>query len=126
MTDKPANRLKLRRQISEAITNLQPPRVADVIASPRASAKPLRGRLMSLDNHGRPGPPRSVEINDVDGHRITFHHSSPLRTRRAMIVLEGQGTERFTVEVDLSWCRFNCKGRYTSGGRFVQLVGRIA
>ena len=83
MTDKPANRLKLRRQISEAITNLQPPRVADVIASPRASAKPLRGRLMSLDNHGRPGP--APQCRNQRCRRAPYHVSpqqSPPHTSR--------------------------------------------
>ena len=78
---------------------------------------------MPLDEQGRPGDAHSVEVSNVDGRSITFHHVSPLWSRRAMVELQGHREGRFAAEVDLSWCRFNRKGRYTSGGRFVQLAG---
>ena len=68
----------------------------------------------------------SPEVKDIDERGITFHHSQPLHDRSALVVLEGLNLGRLAAEVDLSWCRFSSRGQYTSGGRFVQLVGKTA
>ena len=74
-----------------------------------------------LRMHDRPGVAHKIEVKDFDEWGITFHHRLPLDGRRAMLVLESARLGRLAAEVDLTWCQFNRTGRYTSGGRFVQL-----
>ncbi len=79
-----------------------------------------------LRMHDHPSIAHKIEVKNFDEQGMTFHHRSPLHGRRAMVVLESPQLGRFAVEVDLTWCQFNQTGRYTSGGRFVQLVGNTA
>lgn len=86
----------------------------------------IRAHLVPFDEHGTAGPSRQIEVKDFDERGISFHHPQPLHDRRALVVLEGLNLGRIAAEVDLSWCRFSRRGQYTSGGRFVSLVGKTA
>jgi len=116
--------LKLRRQVSIAVANYRGSTLTDDYS--RTPLARLRAHLVPLDEHGNPGASCRVEVKDFDERGITFQHSQPLHDRRALVVLEGLNLGRIAAEVDLSWCRFSSRGQYTSGGRFVQLVGKTA
>ncbi len=115
-----ANRtLALRRQILAAIAELS-------ISTPTGASHPICARILPLDAQNQRCVSYPIELKNFDERGITFHHELPLSVRRAMVVLESPRQGRFAAEVDLTWCRFNQPGRYTSGGRFVQLVGKTA
>jgi|GEM_PF-3807762 len=118
------HQLKLRRQVSLAVANYRGSTLADNDSLiPHAR---LRAHLVPLDKWGKPGPSCRIEVKDFDERGVTFHHPQPLHDRRALVVLEGLNLGRIAAEVDLSWCRFSRCDQYTSGGRFVQLVGKTA
>jgi hypothetical protein len=95
--------------------------VADMDAS-----RAIAARIVPLDDSGEPGPETQIELNSCDRRGISFHHQLPLSARRALVSVEDAEFGRLEAEVSLSWCRFNRMGHYTSGGRFVQLAGKIA
>lgn len=90
------------------------------------SSRGVAARIVPLDAEGEPGPESHVELNSCDNRGISFHHQLPLSARRALVSVEDADFGRLKAEVSLSWCRFNHMGHYTSGGRFVSPVGRIA
>ena len=108
------NGLELRHQLSNA--------VAGAIDTPRS----LRAQIIPLSNDGHSGRSQAVKVENYDQHGIKFQHPLPLHDRRVLVFLEGISLGRMAAEVDLSWCRFTRAGQYTSGGRFVQLVGQSA
>ena len=91
-----------------------------------SSSLAVTARIVPLDDRGKPGLESQVELNSWDGRDISFHHQLPLSARRALILVDDEDFGRLEAEVNLSWCRFNHMGHYTSGGRFVQPAGRIA
>ncbi len=111
--------IALRRQMSAAVAKLR-------VSSDSAPERFVQARLTPIDERGNWKSSLVVDIKDFNERGITFHHQLPLSARRAMLVIESPQATRFTAEVDLTWCRFNRTGRYTSGGRFVQLVGKTA
>ncbi len=86
----------------------------------------LRARLTPLDAQNRPAPSLTVVVTAIDEHTIVFNHFVPLTARKAIVTFEKQGMSTYAVEVELTWCRFDQKHRYTSGGRFVMPLGRTA
>lgn len=121
--------LELRRQVGAAVDQHRRPhlldnRAAEGLASARQGL--LQARIVPLDEQGKAGPSSQIQLQDLDQRSITFRHAQPLHARRALVVLEGLNLSPIAAEVDLSWCRFSQSGEYTSGGRFVQLVGRSA
>ncbi|MCG8450204.1 MAG: hypothetical protein MI725_11585 [Pirellulales bacterium] len=101
-------------------------RLAAAVASSNDAAASLRARIVPLQESGQPAQSQAVEVKNYDHRGIKFQHEQPLHARRALVVLEGSSLGRLAAEVDLSWCRFTRAGEYTSGGRFVQLVGQSA
>jgi hypothetical protein len=83
-------------------------------------------RVTPLDESGQPGPESLVRLSTCGRGSISFEHSRPLSARRALVSVDNADFGRLEAEVQLSWCRFNHKGHYTSGGRFVQHADRIA
>jgi len=116
--------LELRRQVSAAVAQYCSPDFAD--AYPLTPRSRLEAHLVPFDEYGKTGPSCQIVVKDFDERGITFQHPQPLHDRRALVVLEGLNLGRIAAEVDLSWCRFSGRGQYTSGGRFVQLVGKTA
>lgn len=86
----------------------------------------LRARLTPLDTHNQPMKPLTVVVTAIDEHAIVFNHFVPLSARQAIVTFEKQGMSTYSVEVELTWCRFDQRHRYTSGGRFVMPLGRTA
>ena len=116
--------LELRRQVAAAVDQHRRPPLIEGMASSRPGL--LQARIVPLDEQGKTGPSSQIQLQDLDHRSITFRHAQPLHARRALVVLEGLNLSPIAAEVDLSWCRFSQSGEYTSGGRFVQLVGRSA
>ncbi len=114
----------LRRQISAAVAQYRSPDFGDNL--PLTLCSRLQAHLVPLDAQGETGPSCQIVVKDFDERGITFQHPQPLHDRRALVVLEGLNLGRIAAEVDLSWCRFSGRGQYTSGGRFVQRVGKTA
>lgn len=86
------------------------------------SSEPVAAHITPLDDRGQLGPSTRVEVNTMDGRDISFHHHLPLSTRRAFVSVEDDILGSWEALVDLSWCRFNRMGHYTSGGRLVRPV----
>ncbi|TWU29387.1 hypothetical protein [Bythopirellula polymerisocia] len=86
----------------------------------------LRARLTPLDAQNRPASPLTVVVTAIDEHTIVFNHFVPLTAKQAIVTFEKQGMSTYSVEVELTWCRFDERHRYTSGGRFVMPLGRTA
>ena len=116
--------LKLRRQVSAAVAEYRSPELDSDL--PLTLCSRLQAHLVPFDEQGKTGPSCQIVVKDFDERGITFQHPQPLHDRRALVVLEGLNLGRIAAEVDLSWCRFSGRGQYTSGGRFVQLVGKTA
>jgi len=117
MLAKATNSTELRRGL--------PPMVAPVTLKTN-DASTIQARIALFDKQGQLGPSYPVEVKDFDERGIAFDHRLPLTDRRAMVTLEGPGMGRLVAEVDLGWCRFNRGGQYTSGGRFVRVLGKTA
>jgi hypothetical protein len=83
-------------------------------------------RITPLDDRGQPGPESLVRLSSCDRRGLSFEHRLPLSARRALVSVDDADFGRLEVEVQLSWCRFNHMGHYTSGGRFVQPMAKIA
>jgi hypothetical protein len=91
---------------------------------PPGEALALRARMTPLDALGRPGPPRDVRLKLLNERGLAFEHPAPLADRRAWVLLESPRYGAVAAEIELSWCRYNEGGRYTSGGRFVQFLSQ--
>lgn len=83
-------------------------------------------RITPLDERGQPEPESLVRLSSCDRLGISFEHGRPLNARRALVTMDDADFGRLEAEVQLSWCRFNHTGHYTSGGRFVQPMAKIA
>jgi hypothetical protein len=83
-------------------------------------------RITPLDEWGRPGLVSLVRLSSCDRRGLSFEHPRPLSARRALVTVDDANLGRLEAEVQLSWCRFNRMGHYTSGGRFVQPAEKIA
>lgn len=118
--------IALRRQVSAAVAKLRVPCDHGPAATKSVPSDSLQARLSPIDQRGRWKSSLAIDIKDFDERGVTFYHQLPLSDRRAMLVIESPQLGRLAAEVDLTWCRFNCAGQYTSGGRFVQLVGKSA
>jgi len=116
--------LNLRRQVSAAVSQYRRLDLSDGFPLPPGAR--LHAYIVSQDEQGKPGRSCQIEVKDFDERGITFQHPQPLHNRRALVMLEGLNLGRIAAEVDLSWCRFSSRGHYTSGGRFVALVGKTA
>ena len=86
----------------------------------------LTALMTPLDEQGRPGKTRPVRLAELNERGLAVEHQLPLRDRRALVTVDDPKVGSFTAEVDLSWCRFQPGGRYTSGGRFVHPWRRSA
>ncbi len=82
----------------------------------------VRARMTPLDAEGRPRDSREVRLRLLDDRGLAFEHPAPLADRRVLVSVESPAFGVIAAEIELSWCRYNEGGRYTSGGRFVQLV----
>lgn len=80
----------------------------------------LTARITPLGASG-PGESRDVRLADLSQRGLAIEHPCPLAQRRAMLSLESPALGKVTAEIDLSWCRYRAGGRYTSGGRLVQV-----
>ena len=118
-----SNLVKLRRDFSVSVG--KGCAVQQGIVEPSASLG-IAARIVPFDDQGLPGPEALVELNSYDRRGVSFHHQLPLSARRALISVDDEDFGSLEAEVNLSWCRFNRMGHYTSGGRFVQPAGRIA
>jgi len=87
---------------------------------------PTAARIALVNEQGQLEPMCHVDVESYDERGLSFHHSLPLSARRALVFLEGTSKETRVAEIDLCWCRFNRKGHYTSGGRFVRPAGKTA
>ncbi len=124
-----AQELEFRRLVSDAAAQFTSTLNQQSAATddPSHNQRPaFQAHILPLDEQGRTGASRQIEVKDFDERGITFQHQRPLHDRRALVVLEGPNQTRIAAEVDLSWCRFTQRGQYTSGGRFVGLVGLTA
>ena len=81
----------------------------------------LTARITPLDGPGA-GESREVRLANFSERGIAIEHGGPLAERRAVVSFESPALGRIAAEVDLSWCRYQPGGRYTSGGRFVQVL----
>ncbi len=87
---------------------------------------PTAARIALVNEQGHLEPMCRVDVESCDERGLSFHHDLPLSARRALVFLEGTSKETRVAEVDLCWCRFNRRGHYTSGGRFVRPAGKTA
>jgi hypothetical protein len=85
----------------------------------------LRARMTPLDPLGRPRESREVRLRVLNERELAFEHPAPLADRRAWVLLESSRYGTVAAEIELSWCRYNEGGRYTSGGRFVQFLSQV-
>jgi hypothetical protein len=86
----------------------------------------LRARVTPLDEKGKPGASWTVVVVELDERTIAFNHLVPLTARNVIVTFEKRGMSTHSVEVELTWCRFDQPHRYTSGGRFILPLGRTA
>jgi hypothetical protein len=91
-------------------------------------ALPLVLQITPLDQTGQPLEHLATSAvgKDISPRGISFFHELPLPHRRAIASFEHQDVGRFSVEVDVSWCRFTSPGWYQSGGRLIRTVARVA
>lgn len=86
----------------------------------------LRARVTPLDELGRPAASWTVVVVELDERTIAFNHLVPLTARNVIVTFEKRGASTHSVEVELTWCRFDKRHQYTSGGRFILPLGRTA
>ena len=81
-------------------------------------------KLIPLDRQGQPLPQEATTVigRDVSVSGLSFFHQRPIPYRRAHVTLDHPAAGRFTMEVDISRCRFHRLGWYESGGRLVRAV----
>ena len=86
----------------------------------------LRARVTPLDEHGRPSASWTVVVVELDERTIAFNHLVPITARNIVVTFEKRGSCTYSVEVELTWCRFAQPHQYTSGGRFILPLGKTA
>jgi hypothetical protein len=118
---------------SEFLTNdLEPEFEADSTPDlsdfelPALPSTRLRARVTPLDKLGQPMASWTVVVVEIDERHIAFNHVVPLTARNVVITFEKRGCSTHSIEVELTWCRFDTKHQYTSGGRFILPLGRTA
>jgi hypothetical protein len=118
----PQDRATFHAEIASLVSRLRAALFGD--AFPHDEALAVRARITPLDAHGRPREPREVRLSELNEWGVAFEHPAPLADRRALVSVESPRFGAIAAEVELSWCRYNEGGRYTSGGRFVQMTDR--
>ena len=63
---------------------------------------------------------------DLSERGLGFFHPHPLPYRRAIVTIEDSSRRSVSLLIDLNWCRFTRHGWYDSGGRFLQVVQKLA
>lgn len=112
-------RLAAHQEIATLVARLQAALTAQGTLGTEDSLV-LRARMTPLDAQGRPRESRDVRLRLLDQRGLAFEHPAPLADRRAWVSVESPTFGVIAAEIELSWCRYNEGGRYTSGGRFVQ------
>ena len=118
----PKDRSTFHAEIAALVSRLRVALFGD--AFPHDEALAVRARITPLDAQGRPGNARDVRLRELSEWGVAFEHPAPLADRRALVSVESPRLGSISAEVELSWCRYNEGGRYTSGGRFVQMTDR--
>lgn len=118
----PQDRSAFHAEIASLVSRLRAALFGD--AFPHDEALAVRARITPLDATGRPREPRDVRLRELNEWGVAFEHPAPLADRRALVSVESPRFGAIAAEVELSWCRYNEGGRYTSGGRFVQMTDR--
>lgn len=112
-------RFGVHHEIAALVARLQAALTAQATPGTEESLV-LRARMTPLDPEGRPRESRDVRLRLLDQRGLAFEHPAPLADRRAWVSVESPTFGVIAAEIELSWCRYNEGGRYTSGGRFVQ------
>jgi hypothetical protein len=86
----------------------------------------FRARVTPLDEQGLPMTSWTVVVVELDERTITFNHLMPITARKIIVTFEKRGMSTHSVDVELTWCRFDQRHKYTSGGRFLLPLGRTA
>jgi hypothetical protein len=120
----PPERSPLHAEIAALVSRLRAALCGDEWMGEAALA--VRARITPIDVHGQPRDARDVRLRELNEWGLAFEHPAPLADRRALVSVESPQFGAIAAEVELSWCRYNEGGRYTSGGRFVQLMTRNA
>jgi len=118
----PQDRAAFHAEIASLVSRLRAALFGDAL--PRDETLAVRARITPLDAQGRPREPRDVRLSELNEWGVAFEHPAPLADRRALVSVESPRFGAIAAEVELSWCRYNEGGRYTSGGRFVQMTDR--
>ena len=116
-------RLAAQHELAALVAQLQGELIPHGELSP-GEALALRARMTPLDALGRPRESREVRLRVLNERGLAFEHPAPLADRRAWVLLESPRFGTVAAEIELSWCRYNEGGRYTSGGRFVQFLSQ--
>jgi hypothetical protein len=89
-------------------------------------ALPLVLQVTPLDQTGQRLKHLALQVvgKDISPRGISFFHERPLPHRRAIVNFEHAEVGQFSLEVDVSWCRFTSPGWYQSGGRLIRTLPR--
>ena len=117
-----AERSQFHAEIASLVARLRAALFGE--AYPHEEALAIRARITPLDANGRPREAREVRLRELNEWGVAFEHPAPLADRRALVSVESPRFGAIAAEVELSWCRYNEGGKYTSGGRFVKITDR--
>jgi hypothetical protein len=115
----PTDRASFHAEVSALVSRLRAALFGEEV--PQNEALAVLARLTPIDAQGRPREARDVRLRELNEWGVAFEHPAPLADRRALVSVESPRYGAIAAEVELSWCRYNEGGRYTSGGRFVQM-----
>jgi hypothetical protein len=115
----PTDRASFHAEVAALVSRLRAALFGDEV--PQNEALAVLARLTPIDAQGRPREARDVRLRELNEWGVAFEHPAPLADRRALVSVESPRYGAIAAEVELSWCRYNEGGRYTSGGRFVQM-----
>jgi hypothetical protein len=118
----PTDRASFHADVAVLVSRLRAALFGDEV--PQNEALAVLARLTPIDAQGRPREARDVQLRELNEWGVAFEHPAPLADRRALVSVESPRYGAIAAEVELSWCRYNEGGRYTSGGRFVQMTDR--
>lgn len=116
-TSTPSDRATLHAEVAALVSRMRTALLGEEYATQSTLA--VRARITPLDAKGRPRESRDVRLRELSEWGVAFDHPAPLDDRRALVSVESPQFGAVSAEVELSWCRYNEGGRYTSGGRFV-------
>jgi hypothetical protein len=113
-------RATVGRQVESLLAGFSP-QVTVERRNDRRIAVPQLFQLIPLDESGQPVHSAVLTVigKNISRRGICFYHNQPLPYRRAVIIVHQPGFNDFSVEIDISWCRFTKPGWYESGGRLV-------